>query len=62
VPVAKPLVPSPEGRSSEVAVLPEHALGASPGSRPSIVHLSLSSCALWWTGAIRFRIPSPCSA
>jgi len=62
VPVAEPLVPSPEGRASVVAVLPEHVSGASPESRSSVRHLSLSSCTLWWIGAIRFRIPSPCSA
>ena len=62
VPVAEPLVPSPEGRASEVAVLPEHASGALPGSRSSVRHMSLSSCAFWWIGAIRLRIPSPCSA
>ncbi len=62
VPVAEPLVPSPEGRASVVAVLPEHDSGASPGSRSSVRHRSLSSCAFWWIGSIRFRIPSPCSA
>ena len=41
VPVAEPLVPL---GASVVAVLPEHVSGASPGSRPSSLDRSLSSC------------------
>jgi hypothetical protein len=62
VPVAEPLVPFPKERASVVAVLPEHDLGASPESHSSVRYRSLSSCAFWWIGSIRFRIPVPCSA
>ena len=62
VPVAEPLVPFPKERASVVAVLPEHDSGASPGSRSSVRHRSLSPCVFWWIGSIRFRIPAPCSA
>ena len=41
VPVAEPLVPL---GASVIAVLPEHISGASPGSRPSSLDRSLSSC------------------
>ena len=53
VPVAEPLVPF---GPSVVAVLPEHALGASPGSQPSSCDRSLSSCPIRLVGS---PVPDP---
>mgnify|MGYP003708374791 FL=1 len=48
VPVAEQLVPR---GSSVIAVLPEHTLGAFPGSRPSALDRSLSSSSGWLIGS-----------
>ena len=48
VPVAEPLVPR---GASVVAVLPEHALGAFPGSRPSALDQGLGPSSGWLIGS-----------
>ena len=48
VPVAEPLVPR---GASVVAVLPEHALGAFPGSRPSALDRGLGPSSGWLIGS-----------